>query len=68
MDVTEWSLCIYSSSRSQTTVSPYNVSVYLSLLAAHSVHHEETNQSVELLLTLLKYNSYECDVIGDFKR
>ena len=45
----------------------HNGNNYLSLTMAHSVHVKEEYTSVKMLLSALKYDDYEWEVIGDFK-
>ena len=45
----------------------HNGNNYPSLPMAHSVHLKEDYTSVKMLLSALKYDNYEWEVIGDFK-
>jgi len=48
-----------ASQRKQLPVSPF---------MAHSEHLKEDYTSVKMLLSALKYDDYEWEVIGDFKK
>ena len=45
----------------------HNGNNYLPLPMAHSVHLKEEYTSVKMLLSAMKYDDYEWEVIGDFK-
>ena len=45
----------------------HNGNNYLSLPMAYSVHLKEEYTSVKMLLSAMKYDDYEWEVIGDFK-
>jgi hypothetical protein len=63
----EWRLFIDSTNKSLKAVLLHNGNQLPSIPVAHSVHLKEEYQNVKKLLTALKYEEYEWEVIGDFK-
>ena len=63
----EWRLFIDSSNKSLKAVLLHNGNQLPSIPVAHSVHLKEEYQNVKTLLTVLRYEEYEWEVIGDFK-
>lgn len=63
----EWRLFIDSSKTSLKGILLHNGNKYASVPIAHSVHHKESHESVQLLLNLIKYNEHDWQVCGDFK-
>ena len=63
----EWRLFIDSSSRSLKAVLLHNTNKCTFNPLAHSVHMKEEYQYIKILLSVLKYDQYNWEVIGDFK-
>ncbi len=65
--IDQWRLFIDSSSKSLKAVLLHNTNQFPSIPLAHSVHMKEEYQNLKALLTALKYDEFNWDVIGDFK-
>ncbi|CAK8673450.1 unnamed protein product [Clavelina lepadiformis] len=63
----EWRLFIDSSSRSLKAVLLHNTNKCPSIPLAHSVYMKEEYQNIKILMSALKYDHYNWEVIGDFK-
>ena len=63
----EWRLFIDSSLKSLKAVLLHNGNKYPTLPHAHLLHLKETYENVKTVLNVLKYDQYNCEVIGDFE-
>jgi hypothetical protein len=63
----QWRLFIDSSKTSLKAILLNNGNNYASTPIAHSVHHKESYESVQILLRLINFERYKWDVCGDFK-
>ena len=62
-----WRLFIDSSKQSSKAVLLHNGNVYPSIPISHSVQMKEDRECVKILLELIRYNTHNWDVCGDFK-
>ena len=63
----EWRLFIDSSTRSLKAVLLHNTNQWPSIPLAYSAEMKEEYINVRILLDVLKYDTYQWEVIGDFK-
>ena len=66
-NTSDWWLFIDSSSKSLKAVLLHNPNQWPSIPLAHSVHLKEEYQNLKILLSALKYDQFNWEVIGDFK-
>ena len=66
-NTSDWRLFIDSLSKSLKAVLVHNTNKCPSILLAHSVQMKENYENVKMLLSALRYNQYNWEVIGDFK-
>ena len=66
-NTSDWRLFIDSSSKSLKAVLLHNTNKCPSIPLAHSVHIKENYENVKMLLSALRYDQYNWEVIGDFK-
>ena len=63
----DWRLFIDSSSKSLKAVLLHNTNKCPSIPLAHSVQMKENYENVKMLLSALRYDQYNWEIIGDFK-
>ena len=66
-NTSDWRLFIDSSSKSLKAVLLHNTNKCPSIPLAHLVQMKENYQNVKMLLSTLRYDQYNWEVIGDFK-
>ena len=66
-NTSDWRLFIYSSSKSLKAVLLHNTNKCPSIPLAYSVQMKENYENVKMLLSALRYDQYNWEVIGDFK-
>ena len=66
-NTSDWPLFIDSSSKSLKAVLLHNTNKCPSIPLAHSVQMKENYEHVKMLLSALRYDQYNWEVIGDFK-
>ena len=65
-NTSDWRLFIDSSSKSLKAVLLHNTNKCPSILLAHLVQMKENYENVKMLLSALRYDQYNWEVIGDF--
>ena len=66
-NTSDWRLFIDSSSKSLKAVLLHNTNKFSSIPLAHSVQMKENYENVKMLLSALRYDQYNWEVIGNFK-